>query len=49
VRPGDYIVVYQRRGMQFDSSQQRLRWDGSAPVDAELLLVDTDAALFRIR
>jgi hypothetical protein len=49
VRPGDYIVVYQRRGMQFDSSQQRLRWDDFAPVDAELLLVDTGAALFRIR
>jgi hypothetical protein len=49
LRPGDYIVVYQRRGVQFDPSQQRLRWDGSAPVDAELLLVDTDAALFRMR
>jgi hypothetical protein len=49
VRPGDYVVVYQRRGVQFDPSQQRLQWDGSASVDAELLLVDTGAALFRIR
>jgi hypothetical protein len=49
VRPGDYLVVYQRRGVQYDPSQRRLRWDGSAPVDAELLLVDTGAALFRVR
>jgi hypothetical protein len=49
VRPGDYLVVYQRRGVQYDPSQQRLRWDDSAPIDAELLLVDTGAALFRMR
>ena len=49
VRSGDYLVVYQRRGVQYDPSQQRLRWDGSAPIDAELLLVDTGAALFRMR
>ena len=49
LRPGDYLVVYQRRGVQFDPSRQRLRWEGSAPIDAELLLVDTGAALFRMR
>jgi hypothetical protein len=49
VRPGDYLVVYQRRGLQYDPSRQRLRWDGSAPIDAELLLVGTGAALFQIR
>ncbi|HEX5864103.1 MAG TPA: hypothetical protein VF014_07580 [Casimicrobiaceae bacterium] len=49
MRPGDYIVVYQRRGVQYDPAQRRLRWDGSATVDAELLLVDKGAALFRIR
>jgi len=49
VRPGDYLVVFQRRGVQYDASRQRLRWDGSAPIDAELLLADTGAALFQIR
>ena len=49
VRSGDYLVVYQRRGVQYDPSQQRLRWDDSAPIDAELLLVDAGAALFRMR
>jgi hypothetical protein len=49
IRPGDYIVVYQRKGMQYDASQQRLRWDDHAPVAVELLLVDMGAALFRVR
>jgi len=49
LRPGDYVVVYQRRGVQYDPAQQRLRWDGNSPVSADLLLVDSGAALFRIR
>jgi hypothetical protein len=50
LRPGDYFVVYQRRGVQFDPGAQRLRWDGGEPVPAELLLTEPGgAALFRIR
>jgi hypothetical protein len=49
VRPGDFMVVYQRRGVQYDAAQQRLRWDGGAPLGAELLLADAGAAVFRIR
>jgi hypothetical protein len=49
VRPGDYIVVYQRKGMQYDAAQHRLRWDDQAPVGVDLLLVDPGAALFRVR
>ena len=50
LRPGDYVVVYQRRGVQYDPAAQRLRWDGGAPVPAELLLTGPGgAALFRIR
>jgi len=50
LRPGDYFVVYQRRGVQYDPGAQRLRWDGGAPVPAELLLTGSGgAALFRIR
>lgn len=48
MRSGDYVVVFQRRGVQYDAAQQSLRWDGLAPVKAELVLVDTGAALFRI-
>jgi len=49
LRSGDYFVVYQRRGVQFDPGAQRLRWDGGEPIAAELLLTAPGAALFRIR
>jgi hypothetical protein len=49
LRSGDYLVVYQRRGVQFDAAQGMLRWDGGPPVAAEALVVEPGAALFRIR
>ncbi len=48
VRPGDYFVVYQRRGVQYDAANRRLRWDANEPVSAELVLSDAGAAMFRI-
>ena len=47
VRPGDYMVVFQRRGVQYDPAGKLLRWDGNAPLAAELLLSEGGAALFR--
>jgi hypothetical protein len=49
MKPGDYLVVYQRKGVQYDASRQLLRWEGATPIPAELLLTDTGAALFRLR
>src|SRR4030095_15987124 len=49
MRPGDYIVVYQRRGIQFDAAQGMLRWDNGQPLRAEALVVEPGAALFRVR
>ncbi len=48
LRPGDFLVVYQRRGLQFNPEEKRLRWDGSPAIAAEALLVEPGAALFRI-
>jgi hypothetical protein len=48
LRPGDYLVAYRQSGVQYDTGQQRLRWAGSAPVAAELVLSEPNAALFRI-
>lgn len=45
---GDYVVVYQRRGVQYDPAQKHLRWDGGAPLSAELLFAERGGALFRI-
>ena len=48
VRPGDYVVVYQRKGVQYDAAEHRLRWDGGPAVSAELVFVESGTALFRI-
>lgn len=49
LRQGDFLIVYNRTGVQFDPEQQRVRWEGDAPIAAEALLVEPDSALFRIR
>jgi hypothetical protein len=48
VRAGDFMVVYHRKGVQYDAALQRLRWDGGPPLAAELLLTQSGGALFRI-
>jgi hypothetical protein len=49
LRPGDWLLVYQRKGVQYDAAQQRLRWDTTHSVAAELKLLGPGAALFEIR
>ena len=46
---GDWVLVYQRPGVQFDRERGKLRWDGHAPLDAKLELAEPGAALFLIR
>ncbi len=46
---GDYLVVFRRKGVQFDPALRKLRWDGRAPVDAELLFAENGGALFAIQ
>jgi hypothetical protein len=49
MRKGDWVVVYQRRGIQYDAAAKQLRWDGLTPLVAELRLTDSGAALFEIQ
>jgi hypothetical protein len=49
LRPGDWLLVYQRHGVQFNAAEGRLRWDGNQTVAAEVKLVEPGAALFLIR
>ncbi|MGH8800492.1 MAG: hypothetical protein ACREX7_09615 [Casimicrobiaceae bacterium] len=49
VRSGDYLVVFRRKGVQFDRALQKLRWEGGPPVDAKLLFAENGGALFEIR
>jgi hypothetical protein len=48
MRPGDWLVVLQRKGMQYDASRQMLRWEHEQTVSAELKLLESGYALFRI-
>ena len=45
---GDYVMVYQRRGMQYNPAEKKLRIEGSEPIPAEAVLVEPYGALFRI-
>ena len=47
-RSGDYLVVFQRQGLQYDAAQRSLRWDASPPVAAELVFAEGAAAMFKI-
>jgi hypothetical protein len=49
LRPGDYLVVYRRAGVQYEPAERQLRWNGGGPLGADLLFADAGAALFRIR
>lgn len=48
LRPGDYVLVYQRRGVQYDPQAKRLRLETGEPLAAEAVLIGQGAALFRI-
>ena len=48
MRSGDHLIVFQRKGLQYDAAKHLLRWDDEAPLSAELLLADAGAALLRI-
>jgi hypothetical protein len=49
LRPGDWLLVYHRRGVQFDAAAGRLRWDGSQSVAAELKYMEPGTVLFLVR
>jgi hypothetical protein len=49
LRPGDWLLLYQHRGVQFDRTLGKLRWDSNQEVAAELKLVEPGSALFLIR
>jgi hypothetical protein len=48
VKPGDWLLVYSRRGVEFDAARGMLRWDGLPAMAAQLKVAGGRAALFRI-
>jgi hypothetical protein len=49
MRPGDWVLVWQRPGIQYDPAQRKLRWDARESVSAQATLVGEGAALFVVR
>lgn len=47
-KPGEYIAVFQRRGIQYDAARQMLRWDDQPALRAELLLAEDGNAMFKV-
>ena len=49
IKPGDWILVFNRRGVAFNPAKGVLQWDGKQDLPAELKASGTGAALFRFR
>ena len=49
LRPGDWVLVYQRHGVQYDAAQHLLRWGPADIVTADVKLTAPGAALFLVR
>ena len=49
LRPGDWLVVYQRRGVQYDAARRSVRFGDGATVAAEVKLIDHGGALFLVQ
>ena len=48
LKPGDVIVLYRKRGVQYVQGEKLLRWDGDRQVHAELLLFTEGNGVFRV-
>lgn len=47
-RPGDVLVLYRKRGVEFNPAQKSLRWDGTQSLKAEMVLFSEGSAVFRV-
>jgi hypothetical protein len=49
LRPGDWVIVYQRRGIQYDPAQHMLRWETGETIPADMKLAGNGNAVLLIR
>lgn len=47
-KPGDVLVVYRKRGVDYNAAEKTLRWDGSQAVKADLVHASGGSAVFRV-
>ena len=49
LRPGDWLVVFQRRGIDYSAALHRLRFEGDKTIAADLKLLEHGGALFQVQ
>jgi hypothetical protein len=49
IKPGDWLLVFNRRGVEFNARNETVRGEGGAELPAELKLPGNAAALFRFK
>ena len=49
VKPGEYVVFFRRRSVQYDAANKTLSWDQQTPVPADILIAHQGNAAFRLR
>jgi hypothetical protein len=47
-KPGEYIVVFRRRGVRYDTATQMLSWDDQPPLHAQVMLAHLGNAMFKL-
>ncbi|MDR2710759.1 MAG: hypothetical protein LBB65_05460 [Burkholderiales bacterium] len=48
LRPGDYLLVFQQRGVQYDAAQKKIRLPSGVELSADAKLIDAGSALFEL-
>jgi len=48
-RPGDYVFAFRQRGVQFNPTLGRLRWEGGQELAAEAVMLGDEGALFLLK
>jgi len=48
LRPGDYLLVFQQRGVQYDAAGKKLRLPSGVELSADAKVIDAGSALFEL-
>lgn len=47
-KPGDVLVLYRKRGIQYNPAEKRLRWEGAQTLAVDLVYFSEGSAVFRV-
>jgi hypothetical protein len=48
LRPGDYLLVFQQRGVQYDAAKNKIRLPSGVELSADAKVIDTGSAFFEL-